>query len=156
MSQQPGFFPPWGVCVYISQTSTVLLGTDKPTLVQRIGRHNSVTHHSRNHVFTALQSSGGDLYTTASTVRNIRCLASHKKFAHGLGIMVFRWYLYDGLWCFFTVQWNLTADNKSLRVLPCNAIWYYGTCSRTLSKTCYTCFWAITIILMYYVNSVCM
>ena len=48
-------------------TSTVLLATAKPRLINQIARWRSAIRHSREHVsFTALESSGGVLYTTAS------------------------------------------------------------------------------------------
>jgi len=49
-----------------TQASTVLLATAKPRLVHWIARQRSVIGHSREHVSTALESSGGVLYTTAS------------------------------------------------------------------------------------------
>ena len=49
-----------------SQTSTVLLATAKTRLVHQIARCRNTIPHSREGVSTALQSSGGVLYTTAS------------------------------------------------------------------------------------------
>jgi len=49
-----------------SQTSTVPLATAKPRLLHQIARWRSVIRHSRERVSTALESSGGVLYTTAS------------------------------------------------------------------------------------------
>ncbi|CAI9608536.1 unnamed protein product, partial [Staurois parvus] len=44
-----------------SKVSTVLLATTKPRTVHWITRQRSVTHHSREHVSTALDSSGGTI-----------------------------------------------------------------------------------------------
>ncbi|CAI9554475.1 unnamed protein product [Staurois parvus] len=48
-----------------SQASTVL-ATSKPRHVHQIARQRSVIGHSREHASTALEYSGGMLYTTAS------------------------------------------------------------------------------------------
>jgi len=49
-----------------SQTSTVYLATTKPRLVHQITGWRSMIRHSRECVCTALESSDGVLYTTAS------------------------------------------------------------------------------------------
>ena len=56
-----------------SQTSTVLLTTTKPRLVHQIARWRSAIRHSRECVSTALESSGGVLYTTASDALHCTC-----------------------------------------------------------------------------------
>ena len=56
-----------------SQTSTILLATAKPRLVHQIARSRSVISHSRECVSTALESSGGVLYTTASSALHCTC-----------------------------------------------------------------------------------
>ncbi|CAI9616827.1 unnamed protein product, partial [Staurois parvus] len=43
---------------HCSQTSTILLATAKPRHVHQIARQRSVIHHSREHISTALVSSG--------------------------------------------------------------------------------------------------
>ena len=56
-----------------SQTSIVLLATAKPRLVHQIDRWRSVIHQFREHVSTALESSGSVLYTTASDALHHTC-----------------------------------------------------------------------------------
>ncbi|CAI9581003.1 unnamed protein product, partial [Staurois parvus] len=42
-----------------SQASTILVATAKPRHVHRIARKRSVIRHSREHISTVLESSGG-------------------------------------------------------------------------------------------------
>ncbi|CAI9581628.1 unnamed protein product, partial [Staurois parvus] len=54
-----------------SQASTVLLATAKPRHVQQIARQRSVIHYSREHISTAVESSGNAellLFPVASTL----------------------------------------------------------------------------------------
>jgi hypothetical protein len=54
------------------RTDSVLLASDKPRLVRRTARGQSVIHHSREHVSTAPESNAGeDLHPSS------RCLALH-------------------------------------------------------------------------------
>ena len=57
----------------VSQTSTVLLATVKPRLIHQIARWRSAVNHSRECLSTALDSSGGMLYTTASDPLHCTC-----------------------------------------------------------------------------------
>ena len=54
--------PPPNFTLGTMQRSTVLLATAKPRLIHRIARRRSVIHHSREHVSTAPESSGGALH----------------------------------------------------------------------------------------------
>ncbi|CAI9616427.1 unnamed protein product, partial [Staurois parvus] len=56
-----------------SQASTVLLVTAEPRHVHQISRQRSVICHSREHVSTAVEFSGGMLYTTASDTLHCTC-----------------------------------------------------------------------------------
>ncbi|CAI9603989.1 unnamed protein product, partial [Staurois parvus] len=49
-----------------SQESTILLVNAKSIHIHWIARQRSVIHHTREHISTAVESSGGVLYTTAS------------------------------------------------------------------------------------------
>ncbi len=68
-----------------SQTSTVILETAKPRLVHQIARWRSVICHSRERISTALESSGGVLYTTASNALHCTwwCMAWMQLLGHG-------------------------------------------------------------------------
>ena len=72
-----------------SQARTVLLATTKPRLVHQSARWRSSIRQSREHVSTALESSGCVLYTTASNALHCTCwcmvwmqLLSHGKPSH--------------------------------------------------------------------------
>ena len=58
--------PPPPNFILCSQTSTVPLATTKPRLLHQVARWRSVIRPSRERVSTALESSGGVLYTNAS------------------------------------------------------------------------------------------
>jgi len=68
-----------------SQTSTVLLATANPRLVHQIARWRSAIRHSRERVSTALESSGGVLYTTALDALHCTwwCMAWMQPLVHG-------------------------------------------------------------------------
>ena len=51
-----------------SQTSTVLLAAAKPRLLHQIARWRSVIGQSGERVSTALESSGGEFYTTMEVI----------------------------------------------------------------------------------------
>uniref|UniRef100_A0A667ZGL3 Transmembrane protein 214 n=1 Tax=Myripristis murdjan TaxID=586833 RepID=A0A667ZGL3_9TELE len=67
------------------KVATVLLATAKPRLVHQIARRGSGIRHSREHVSTALESSGGVLYTTASDTLHCAwlCKAWMQLLGHG-------------------------------------------------------------------------
>ena len=68
-----------------SQTSIVLMATTKPRLLHQIVRRKSVIRHSRELVSTALESSGGVLYTTASDTLHCTwwCITWMQLLGHG-------------------------------------------------------------------------
>ena len=74
LEKQPhAIIPPPPNFTQRSQARTVLLATTKPRLVHQSARWRSSIRQSREHVSTALESSGCVLYTTASNALHCTC-----------------------------------------------------------------------------------